>query len=238
MLVNADVTGLEVVVAAELSGDKVLGQEIITDAKAIHTNNQKAFNLPDRRDAKFFKFRLLYGTSAYGFSKDQTFAHIGGDEEFWQGIMDAYYAKYSGISQWHKGLIREAQENRKLVIPSGRHYPISPDYSKREPWPLTIIKNYPVQGFGADLVMLARLEAARLIRESGLECLLISTVHDSIVADTPERNVSDVGKILFDSIESVPRLCKQVFGYDFKLPLTSEVQFGRNKKSMEELTFT
>lgn len=236
MLVNCDVTGLEVVVAAELSGDKVLGQEIITDAKAIHTNNQKAFNLPDRRDAKFFKFRLLYGTSAYGFANDSTFAHIRGNEKFWQGVMDAYYAKYRGIDQWHKKLIREAQENGRLEIPSGRFYPITPDYTKREPWPLTIIKNYPVQGFGADLVMLARLEAYKRLRAAGIEALLISTIHDSIVADTPSKNVEQVARILFDSIAAVPELCKKVFDYDFKLPLTSEVQVGPNKKNMEELT--
>jgi len=43
-LVNADVKGLEVVVAAELSGDKVLKQEII-DKVDIHETNRDRFKL-------------------------------------------------------------------------------------------------------------------------------------------------------------------------------------------------
>lgn len=206
------------------------------DKENIHTNNQLAFDLPSRLVAKVLKFRILYGGSAYAFSKDPAFPNDS--EKYWQGIIEKYYSKYRGIAEWHKKLVREAQENGKLVIPSGRHYPIAPDYTKRDPWPLTIIKNYPVQGFGADLVMLARLEAAKRLRESELECLLISTIHDSVVADTPEKNVEAVGKILFDSIEAVPLLCKKVFGYDFSLPLTSEVQYGPNKKDMKDLTYT
>lgn len=150
--------------------------------------------------------------------------------------MDAYYAKYSGIDRWHKELIRTAQETGRLEIPSGRHYPIAPDYTKRNPWPLTIIKNYPVQGFGADLVMLARLEAYKKIREAGIEALLISTIHDSIVADCRTKDVERVARILFDAIEAVPSLAKKCFDYDFQLPLTSEVQVGMNKKDMTELT--
>ena len=86
--------------------------------------------------------------------------------------------------------------------------------------------------------MLARLEAAKRLKASGLEYKLISTIHDSIVADAPEDCAKDVGKILYDSIEYVPTLCKQVFGYEFKLPLTSEVQIGPNKRDMEEVKFT
>jgi hypothetical protein len=85
--------------------------------------------------------------------------------------------------------------------------------------------------------MLARLEARKRLREAAIECLLISTIHDSIVADTPAKNAEAVGRILFDSIEAVPRLCKQVFDYDFILPLTSEVQIGPNKRDMKELMF-
>ena len=60
MLINIDVKGLEVVVAAQLSGDKVLSKEIL-DKEDIHGNNQKAFNLGEGKQgrliAKIFKFR-------------------------------------------------------------------------------------------------------------------------------------------------------------------------------------
>lgn len=226
--------------AAELSGDRVLSQEII-DKVDIHETNRDKFKLgegkPGRLIAKIFKFRLIYGGSAYSYANDSDFQMVSRDQKFWQEVIDAYYAKYTGIAAWHKQLAVEAQTNGCIVIPSGRHYPIQPDYSKREPWPLTIIKNYPVQGFGADLVMLARLEARRRLREADIEALLISTIHDSIVADCPSKHVEQVGRILNESIEAVPLLCKKVFDYEFKLPLTSEVQYGPNKKEMLDLVF-
>lgn len=241
MLVNGDVKGLEVVVAAELSGDKTLKQEII-DKVDIHETNRDRFKLGEgklgRLIAKIFKFRLIYGGSAYSYANDSDFTGVSTSVKFWQNIIDEYYAKYSGIKDWHETLITTAQREGKLEIPSGRHFPIVPIENKWKgglDWPITVIKNYPVQGFGADLVMLARLETRKRLRETDLEYKLISTIHDSIVIDTPEKNVGQIGKILFDSIEAVPQLCKKVFDYDFSLPLTSEIQYGSNKKDMIDL---
>ena len=86
--------------------------------------------------------------------------------------------------------------------------------------------------------MLARLEANKRLKESGVEYKLISTIHDSIVADCPTSSVDVVARILYNSIEAVPRICKQVFGYDFSLPLTSEVQVGKNKREMSDYILT
>jgi DNA polymerase-1 len=238
MLVNCDVKGLEVVVAAELSGDETLRREV-RDKLDFHQLNQDRFGLPSRVVAKRFKFKLLYGATAFGYAHDSDFVDVSTSEKYWQGIIDEYYAKYKGIRKWHNELINTAKRHGQLEIPSGRFYPIIPDPGKREPWPLTVIKNYPVQGFGADLVMLARLQARKELYRSGLisRALLIATIHDSIVVDCENGCVEEVGRILNQSVEDVPRLCRQVFGYAFSLPLTAEVQYGPNKKEMKELTF-
>jgi DNA polymerase-1 len=254
LLVNADVKGLEVVVAAELSQDKILCQEVI-DGVDIHEVNRDRFKLGGQRFvvgetkeaaaerkqgrliAKIFKFRLIYGGTAYSYANDSDFMGVSSSEKFWQKIIDEYYEKYKGIRAWHTTLIDTAIRQGQLEIPSGRFYPITPDYSKKNPWPHTIIKNYPVQGFGADLVMLARLQAAKRLRMATVKSVLISTIHDSIVADCPEEEVETVGRILMESVQAVPNLCKKTFGYDFKLPLTAEVQYGPNKRDMKDLTF-
>lgn len=240
MLVNVDIKGLEVVVAAQLSEDKILCQEII-DKVDIHDTNRVAFGLGDGKQgrliAKIFKFRLIYGGSAYSYANDPDFRGVSTSQDFWQDVIDKYYAKYSGIATWHKALLLEAQTNGKLTIPSGRYYPITPDITKRESWPLTIIKNYPVQGFGTDLVMLARLRASQLIQEhlQADRILLCGTIHDSIVVDCPNDLCYTVGRILKQSVEEVPAYCRRIWGYDFKLPLTCEVSYGMNKTDMKEL---
>jgi len=130
----------------------------------------------------------------------------------------------------------EAQTNGRITIPSGRYYPIVPDITKRESWPLTIIKNYPVQGLGADLVMLARLRASQLLNQGGLgEAKLCGTIHDSIVCEAPSKNVKEVGQILNQAVSEVPDFCKRIWNYDFSLPLKSVATYGPNKTDMVEL---
>ena len=229
---------LEVVVAAELSGDQVLRKEII-DKVDIHDSNRQAFGLgegkPGRLVAKIFKFRLIYGGSAYSYANDPDFTHVSSSQKFWQGVIDRYYEKYNGIARWHDSLLDTAKRQGFIEIPSGRFYAFEPEFKYNDwRWPLTTIKNYPVQGFGADLVMLARIEAKRLLDESQLEYKFVGTIHDSLVVDTPAKNCYTTCMLLKQAVESVPDLCRKHFGYDFSLPLTCEIQTGYNKKDLKE----
>lgn len=238
MLVNCDVKGLEVVVAAELSGDTILRQEII-DKVDIHDSNRVAFNLGEgkagRLVAKIFKFRLIYGGSAYSYAHDPDFMGVSTSMSYWQDVIDAYYTKYKGIRLWHDSLLETVKKQGYLEIPSGRCYSFEAQFKYGDwQWPLTTIKNYPVQGFGADLVMLARIEFFKRLKASGLEALFIQTIHDSLVVDTPYKNVYTISKMLTESVEAVPRLCLETFGYNFSLPLTSEILIGPNKRVLQE----
>lgn len=149
MLVNCDVKSLEIFVAASLSRDSVLMQELwdvhngVTETDT-HQKNQDDLNLPSRVIAKRFIFKLLYGASAYGYKHDSDFISVKYSQDDWQEVIDKFYSKYSGIAKWHQQLLLEAQTNGCITIPSGRYFPIVPDITKRESWPLTIIKNYPV----------------------------------------------------------------------------------------------
>jgi DNA polymerase I-like protein with 3'-5' exonuclease and polymerase domains len=183
---------------------------------------------------------LIYGGSAYSYSVDPDFAGVDTGRvkpiKFWQDVIDKYYTKYKGIKQWHDQLLLEVKREGHITIPSGRFYSFESTFKYGEwQWPLTTIKNYPVQGFGADLVMLARIEAKRLLDASGLIYKMIGTIHDSIVVDTPSENVYTISMLLKQAVESVPELCKKYFSYPFSLPLTCEIQIGPNKLDMKEL---
>lgn len=238
MLVNVDVKGLEIVCAAILSGDKTLREELVR-GEDIHENNRRDFNLPTRLVSKVFKFRMIFGGGAYSYAHDPEFMHVSTSEKFWQEVIDTYYIKYSGIARWHQEQIKKAQLTGRLEIPSGRYFPFKAEivYGKVK-WPITRIKNFPVQGLGADLVMLARVEAKRLLDLSGIIYKMISTIHDSIVVDCMEQDVATVAKILLQAVESIPRLCKKHWDFDFDLPITAEVQYGRNKRDLVDYRFS
>ena len=237
MLINMDVKSLEVCVAADMAKDKVMIREI-TERQDMHKNNQDALGLPSRLIAKVFIFRLLFGGSAYSYANDLDFAEVGYNEAQWQEVIDSFYKKYSGIAAWHKTIIEEVQRTGKLVSPlNGRYFPFKPERNNRGElkWPITQIKNYLIQGGGNDLVKLSRLRASQLLKEQKLDARLISTVHDSIVATACKEHATQVGKILLQSVEELPELCKKVWNYDLAVPMTAEVQIGLSKADMEDL---
>lgn len=237
MLINCDVKSLEVFVAAELSNDEVLKKELCEKID-LHSNNQERFKLPDRVTAKRFIFKLLYGATAFGYAQDSDFIDVGYSERQWQKVIDEFYSKYTGIARWHNTIIDQAKQDGCLEIPTGRYYnykPIKTGYGWK--WPLTTIKNYPVQGFGAELVKLARVDFWQKLQASGLEAKFIQTIHDSLVVDSPTTEVKQVCTMLKESIEKTPELCYQWFDYKFSLPIWCEVQVGKNKFDMKEFVW-
>jgi DNA polymerase-1 len=235
MIIQADIKGLEVVVAAYLSQDEVLCKEIVNGVD-IHEENRKRFGFPTRLIAKTFKFRLIYGGSAWAYALDPEFNFISKKPEYWQGIIDEYYKKYAGLQCWHRYLMHEATSTGKVVCPTGRYFSFKQYQKKGEwVWPRTTILNYPVQGTGADLVSLARVEFFKRFKGEKLNGYLVSSVHDSLLVDVPGEVAGRTAELLFESVEAIPRLFEERFGVAFNLPVTAEVSRGPNHKDLKEV---
>lgn len=236
MLIEADAKALEWLGVVYLSKDTV-GYDEIRGGVDQHTDNQLRFRLPSRLIAKTFVFRLIYGGSAFAYANDQEFTHVSVSEKYWQGIIDEFYSKYKGLHRWHNDLMRFVNRNGYLLMPTGRRY----DYQRdsRGNWPRTTILNYPVQGLGADLMAIARVSLFKRLRErsrhSPFEYKFISTVHDSIILDTPDRNVEEVVQIIKDVWEDIPKNFHTMFGVPFDLPCKVEVKVGNDWGSTKEL---
>lgn len=233
MIVEADVTGLEVVGIALLSGDVVLINEL-KNKEDIHDNNQKAFNLPSRLVAKVFKFRLIYGATAFAFTKDPDFNWISNRVDYWEEVKTSYYKKYTGIDEFHTNLYNQVLQSGTYCSPTGRVYRFRPFLKNGEySWPRPQILNYPVQGLGADIMSIARVATKR--RLLGLpEVLLINTVHDSIVLDTPKKHLYTVCKTLAEVFADIPKNFTKLFGVPFDIPMSGKIKYGTNWLHTEE----
>lgn len=235
MLLQADAKALEWVCASYLSQDQTAIKEI-WDSVDQHTDNQTRFGLPSRLIAKTFVFRLIYGGSAYSYANDHNFSSIG-NEEFWQGVIDQFYEKYSGLKVWHEQLLDKAMRDGQLTMPTGRFYKFEPEvkYGKVK-FPRTKILNYPVQGLGADLMSLARVSLRnRLKDKEGV--LLVNTVHDSIILDFDPKvwdNISLV-QLVTNCFNDVPLNYKKIFGSEFNLPMRVQCEVGPDWGNMEEV---
>lgn len=217
----------------DLSGDKVGIQEIY-DGLDSHEDNRQKFNLPSRLIAKKFLFRLIYGGSAYSYANDNEFTSVSKSERFWQEVIDATYYKYRGLGAWHTQIVQEVSQKGRLIIPTGREYIFSPVRQRgKMEWPRTKILNYPVQGYAADLVMIARVSAHRRLKD---KAVFISTVHDDLELDVdndPEL-LYTISIELENVFSDVAANVKKIYGHEMKVPLAGEVSFGMNLANMEE----
>ncbi len=237
MLINIDAKALEWVCAVYLSGDTV-GRSEIERGIDQHSSNQRAFELPSRLVAKTFVFRLLYGGSAYAYANDSDFTHVSVSEEYWQSVIDKFYAKYQGISKWHSSLVETVGKDGKLLMPTGREYRFLMKSGKggESKIPRTQVLNYPVQGLGADLMAIIRVSLSRRLRKLGIVYKLVCSVHDSVLIDTPKENVALISKTVYSVFDDMPRNFEKMFGVPFTLPLGVEIQIGKDWGNMIEFT--
>lgn len=178
---------------------------------------------------------ILYGGTAYSFSKDPDFVVVSKKVQYWDDVIEKYYNKYKGLHKWHNQIIKEATSSNKVRTPFGRefHFETQRKYNGDMVWPVTDIKNYPVQGTGADIVCMSRVMIYKRLK--GMQSKLISTVHDSIVADCPDNEVECVSRIFAEEISKTPVYLSKYYGVDFNLPLVGELEVGKNMLEMQKV---
>jgi DNA polymerase-1 len=237
MLIQTDASSLEWRVALELSKEWVGINEIL-EGEDTHAKNQKAFGLPSRLIAKIFLFRTIFRGSGWSFANDPDFMHVSTSPTFWDSLNEKFYAKYSSLDKTHHRWKDMVMSGKPIVGPLGREWSINigRDYKGELKVPWTTLSNYPIQGTGADVMMLARLSANRRIKEAGIEARLISTVHDSIVWDTSEKYLGAIATICDGVFRDIPANIKKLFNYDWETPMACESKYGPNMKEMSKFS--
>lgn len=237
MLFVCDASQLEWRTALELSRDQTGINEIL-EGEDTHAKNQTAFDLPSRLIAKIFLFRTIFRGSGWSFANDPDFLHVSSDPKFWDGMNEKFYKKYNALDRKHfewKDLVMAGEPIRG---PLGQSWlvPIGRDRFGELKIPWTVLSNYPVQGTGAGVMMIARLSAKRRIEQAGIPCDWISTVHDSIGLDCREKYLQPLKEIFDGVFADLPANIKKLYGYDWVVPMTCESKYGMNLRDMKKFT--
>lgn len=247
MLLKVDAAQLEFRVKVFLAQDEKGIEEIpLMDQGLydIHTDNQTRFVLPSRTIAKNWLYQAIFcdafGPSglegaAGGFAAKADFQHVfpgskRAAQKGWLDVLNKFFAKYPQIYSHGPALITEATTTGRIVVPSGRFFPFKPEptWSGDLDWPRTKILNYPVQGFSADLVEIARLNLWDQWDSS--TGLLINTVHDDIEADVDNdpQKVYNNCILMENAFRDIPASFKKRYGSEINVPLGGEVKYGIN----------
>ncbi len=205
----------------------------LNDGIDIHGENQKIFGFEERVTAKIFKFKLLYGAMEYGFANDPDMNFISTNVNYWKKIIDKYYSKYTGIAAWHEKIIREVSKTSRLEMFTGRTYEWDLMKFGSFKVPTTQVKNYPVQGLGADVVSIARVSLHRRWKASQLTGLLVNTVHDSCVFDLPNDEVEESIELIEGVFRDLPTNISRIFGVDWDLKIQVEILTGHNMYELQ-----
>ena len=226
MIIEADFSGLEFVMAGELSRDPQIIKDVM-DGKDLHKQTASIINECDvsevsksaRQAAKAHSFAPIYGAT-------------GGQYE---GHIKRYYTQffqlYKGLGAYHKRLTDGVVKHGHIEIFSGRQFFWPNEKRKRNGRTENYTQqvNYPVQSAAtADIVPLSCIRAFRKFKELGLKSKLVLTVHDSIVVDTIPEEEEQVKEALAWAMVGVTEEAEERWGYKFALPLSIEISRGKN----------
>jgi len=94
--------------------------------------------------------------------------------------------------------------------------------------------NHLIQSTASDMMLTALTAIEYLMREAGLESMLVSTVHDSLVIDAVRSELEQVHQICDSVLNNIPEVMSILFGdgYDASwlsiLPFTGDFDLGLN----------
>ncbi|MDQ2069803.1 DNA polymerase I [Natronospira bacteriovora] len=210
-IVAADYSQIELRIMAHLSGDKGLREAFERDldihsatATEVFGGEPGSVDPDQRRAAKAINFGLIYGMSAWGLARQ-----LGIDRQSAQEYVDRYFERYPGVKDYMDRTREQAREQgyvetvfgRRLYLPE-----INSRNGQRRQYAERTAINAPMQGTAADIIKRAMLDVADWLARDWPDVWMIMQVHDELVFEVPEKQVSDFRTQVAERMAGAARL--------------------------------
>lgn len=221
---SADYSQIELRLLAHLSGDPTLIKAFNADEDIHSYTASLMFEEPldrvtptMRHQAKAINFGIIYGQGPYGLSKE-----LGIEVERAKDFITAYFNRYPGVQEYINSQIAFARENeyaitmfkRKRLLPD-----INSNNQQIQKANERLAINMPLQGSAADIIKLAMIKIDALLKEQKKESFMLLQIHDELIFEAPEEELSHLKSLVKESMEGVIKL---------KIPLIVDVTIGKN----------
>ncbi|RQR42068.1 DNA polymerase I [Burkholderia sp. Bp9142] len=223
-IVSADYSQIELRIMAHISGDASLlrafsqGEDIHrATAAEVFGVTPLEVNSDQRRIAKVINFGLIYGMSAFGLA-----SNLGITRDAAKLYIDRYFARYPGVAQYMEDTRAVAKEKGYVETVFGRRLwlpEINGGNGPRRQAAERAAINAPMQGTAADLIKLSMIAVDDWLTRDRLASRMIMQVHDELVLEVPDDELSLVREKLPEMMCGVAKL---------KVPLVAEVGAGAN----------
>ncbi|HJS22862.1 MAG TPA: DNA polymerase I, partial [Pyrinomonadaceae bacterium] len=223
-IISADYSQLELRLLAHITQDPVM-LEAFQKGDDIHARTARLVfraktdeELKEaRRFAKIVNFAIAYAIEPWGLSQ-----RVGITRQEAKKVIEDYYNTYKGVRRYMEEVPVRAREHGYVRSIYGRIRPL-PGITDRN---ANIRKaaereaiNMPIQGTASDIVKIAMLKVDEEFKRAGLSSRLLMQVHDELLVEVPEKEVSKVTEILKHEMETAVSL---------DVPLVADVGVGDN----------
>jgi DNA polymerase-1 len=222
-MLSADYAQIELRILAHLSRDSILTAAFQRGEDIHRRTGAEIYGVPPdkvddqmRREAKVINFGVIYGMSAFGLAKE-----LGVDTKVAQAYIEEYFVTHRGVKSYIDHIIGEAREkgyvttlfNRRRYLPeiNSSNRPVR-QFAER-----TAI-NTPIQGTAADLIKMAMIRIHRRLHAEGFSTEMILQVHDELVFEVPDGELSTVKELIRREMEGV---------MDMSVPLEVAITCGK-----------
>jgi DNA polymerase I len=221
-LVSADYSQVELRILAHISGESKLresferGEDIhTTTAAEVLAKDPATLTKDERNVAKMVNFGIIYGISSFGLSEN---LEIPREEA--QAYIDAYLARFPHVQDFIQRTIEQAARDGYVTTLFGRRRPV-PEIraSNRQTRSLgeRLAVNSVMQGTAADVIKRAMVAIHERLRSEGRSARLVLQVHDELLLEAPEAEVSAVKELVREEM---------VNAYELDPPLEVDVGVG------------
>ena len=212
LIVSADYSQVELRILAHLSQDEALIDAFLHDMD-IHTRTASdVFEVPAervtplmRRQAKAVNFGIVYGISDYGLSQNLNISRAQAAD-----FIAEYFAKFPGVKKYMEESVEQARERgyAETVLGRRRYLPQirSRNFNERSFAERTAM-NTPIQGTAADIIKIAMVKLGALLRTDELKARMLLQVHDELIFECPERELSILYDHVRNAMEGAVELC-------------------------------
>ncbi|MCL2140394.1 MAG: DNA polymerase I [Dehalococcoidia bacterium] len=230
VLVSGDYSQIDLRVLAHLSTDEALmamfehGDDVHSaTAASLFDVEVHAVTKDMRRLAKTVNFGVIYGMSGYGLEQATGLTRSEAEE-----FIVTYFSRFPGVRDYLEKTKEQARKLGYVQTLLGRRRYIqdinSPNRMIREAAERMAI-NMPVQGTSADIIKVAMLSVDQEIARQSLKAKMLLQVHDELIFEVPQDELSVVEEFLPRLMENAVRL---------SVPVTVDIKIGSDWGRMEE----
>ena len=229
MLLSADYSQIELRLMAHFSEDPLLVEAFRRGDDIHQLTASEVFGVPPllineehRRRAKAVNFGIVYGISPFGLAQQ-----LGIEQREAKKYIDTYFERYQKVRDFIYRTLEETRREQRVKTMFGRVRPI-PDINSKNAnmrgFAERTAVNTPLQGTAADLIKMAMIRIDAELRRRKLKSRMTLQVHDELVFEVPEKEVSEMQELVGELMQNV---------YPLKVPLVVDVCVGSNWRDVE-----